>query len=142
MAEDVDLYTFSIKPKVRVGMLTWRPYVIAHFKTEANALTFKDALEEMLANYAKVSVSKLIRPAEDNEIPETHNIEDTYDVKLMLGATDYPNKNMWMTIPGCKPGTNYNQFANQGIQMIDGTLVNKVKKAIPSPRNVIAGGAV
>ena len=61
-------YNFSIHPKVRVGKLIGLAFLTSFFQQDADALGFAAWLQPLLANYATISVSKVIQEAASNEM--------------------------------------------------------------------------
>lgn len=137
----MERYNFTIHPKVRVGRLIGLAFVVAFFDSNEDAIAFGTWLEGKLANYAKVSVSKVIREAPSNEIPESHTITDTYDIRVIMSMQNDQNKRLLLTLPGLATD-DLTGLDNLGILDAYGNEMNLVVSEATLGRNVIAGSFV
>lgn len=136
-------YNLSIHPKVRVGRLIGFAFITGYWQQDAQAIQFAQWIEPCLANYATISVSKVIREAGSNEIPAEHQIEDTEDVKLVLENADNSSLKNFLTLPGLKPGSDLSGITDGARCMSDAAganFFNKLASKSVLGRNVIAGG--
>ena len=92
-------YNFSIKTKIKAtGRLHDKPYFTGYFGSDEDALAARTALENLLANNAKVSCSKVLYEAGNPEIDDLYvNAEDYKDLKILAnyvnpGAGVYAQK--------------------------------------------------
>ena len=115
-------YNFAIKVKPKVGRLQGLPFTTAWFVDDTAAMAFATWLETHLANYAKVSVSKVIHEpaAESWEIPKTHTLTDTEDVGVvMYNEAAGQKKRFYVTIPGIKKGEDISDINTLEMQYYD-----------------------
>lgn len=142
-----DRYNFTIHAKARVGRLIGMSFITAWFAAEQDAIDFATWLNTtILANYAKVSCSKVIYyPAKaDWQIPSTHIITDVKTAKMLLKSSLDPTGLVKynITIPGCKLTapvediiTKKLKDAETGLLELDNIVVDQM-----SYQNVIEGG--
>lgn len=138
-------YNFSIKTKCKVGRLINLPFCTAYFADDAAAILFKDYLLTKLANYAKVSVSKVIfEPTDESwEIPSTHTLNDTEDVRAVLYLSTDKKKRFLVTIPGIKAGIDMSDIKDNSLQYYDEAVtLDKQQPPMVLQKNVIEGDVV
>ena len=121
-------YNFSIHPKVRVGRLIGLSFFTGYFGNDTDAIAMKTWLEVALADYAKVSVSKVISEAASNEIPATHTITDTEDWTVVLTDSEDTSKRVVATLPGLNADAEINWSGLENVGLLDssGNSVNKI----------------
>lgn len=134
-------YNFTIHAKVKVGRLIGMSFTTGYFAGDTEAIAFGIFLESILANYAKVSVSKVIWEAANNEIPATHTIQDTNDVNFLMVNSSDAQKQCLLTIPGTKM-MYMADLETLNIYNENGELMDSIYKMDVTGKNVIEGGHV
>lgn len=134
-------YNFTIHAKVKVGRLIGMSFTTGFFAGDTEAIAFGVFLEGILANYAKVSVSKVIWEAVSNEIPATHTITDTNDVNYLMVNSTNNQMQCLLTIPGQK-AMYLSDLETLNIYNENGELMDTVAKMDVTGKNVIEGGHV
>lgn len=142
-------YNFTIHAKAKVGRLIGLAYITGYFGSDQDAIDFATWLNgTALANYAKVSVSKVILDVDkaDWEIPTSHTITDIKNFKALMVNSTVDSIRRSIVVPGLKPSVSDDDIvtALTGAGFTSGDLVpmayDKIVTYTPSFTNVITGG--
>lgn len=144
-------YNFGIRSKVKVGRIQKRPYLIAFFENNNDALDFAATYEQFLANKAKMSVTVSMVAIGNEEITPNIELEDTKDFQVMAKykhptAAEYDSETERIVIPGLKTSVTEAEVKQMVLTMstVDGQgneqNYNEIISIIPRVNNVVSGG--
>lgn len=137
-------YTFPIHCKVKVGGMVKFPCIVANFDSDAHAEAFRAYVEGKLSNEAKIGCNKTLQPVSEEELVAPASVDDTKDVKLLLGVTTDKDVTMSMRIPGVLLAENFQDLLTSapGLQSPAGRAMDKIIYEHELGRNVIQGGNI
>ena len=140
-------YSFSIHSKTKYNQNP-QTFFILYFSSDQAAKDFATWCEQnILPNYQKLAVSKLIRPAGNAEIPASGDLTDLYTAKILLGTSSARDKRTNASIP-MKPSASISDLtqhlvaSSTGLVFSDDTPINRVISYNLTGRNIVEGGAV
>ena len=95
----MDRYSFTIKTKANSGA---RTFFTSYLANDTTALALATGLEPMLANNAKVQVSKVIKDVSEQqyELPDPADMSDEKEYKIYFGNSENASIFLGFTI-GC-----------------------------------------
>lgn len=136
-------YVFTIHSKVKHGISAGGSFIVGYFPGDAAALSFADWLETaILANRAKVTVSKTIHLASNEELPASFSATDEQTVKVLLGSSADRDARVSLRIPKMRTdvGANWlSDLVSKGLQTYKGHPLDRVISTSASMQNIVAG---
>lgn len=140
-------YNFSISSKTKYNQNPQNFFVL-WFTDDDHARAFATWAEtNILPDYQKLSVSRLIREAGSSQIPPGGRLTDMYTAKMLFGSTTASDKRTNASLP-LKPEANiadlatYLTTASNGFVFSDDTPIDRVISTQLIGRNIVSGGPV
>lgn len=138
-------YVFTIHSKTKHGVAAGGSFIVSYFPGDQAAITFADWLEtHVLANYARVAVSKTIRMANNEEVPVFGPMEDEQTVKLLLGTSEDRDVRVSVRMPKLKVGLPSDWAENlsaAGMQTYKGQPLDRIISMSATLQNIASLGA-
>lgn len=144
-------YNFGVRCKVKVGRCLTRPYIVAFFANNDDAVDFATTWQAYMANRGKVTITATLHGVGNEELPASFEAEDTkdfYAVAKFKHPSD-PSKDsdpVKVFIPGLKGNVDEAALKSQILTMKvldkDGYLqdLNEVTSLSSRGNNVVTGG--
>lgn len=143
-------YNFTLHAKMVAGDMVGLAFLTSWFAADVDALAFATWLNNTaLANYAKVSVSKVILDCTEADfqiLAEDSPVVDIQKMKMLLGHQGNDDMTVQMTLRGLKasitPADALAAIVAANMQNKDGLTLDKLITAQQSYQNIVEGGPV
>lgn len=135
----MDRYSFTIKTKANSGA---RTFFTSYLANDTTALALAAGLEPMLANNAKVQVSKVIKDVSEQqfELPDPADMSDEKEYKIYFGNSDNASIFLGFTIGCLNPANDIHDWVSAlmvAAHTQSGNTVNKIIKQSSNDYQVV-----